>query len=78
MVSIVWGVKSLDRSSVGLWDPEELGELIWNDEFDITPVENQQALLDLCDELTDDHALVKEDDVNCWIRDMDVYVRTDS
>ena len=78
MVNIVWGVKGLDRSSVGLWDPAELGELIWNDEFDISPAENQQALLDLCDELTDDHPLVKDKDVKCWIKDMDLYVRADS
>ena len=27
MVSIVWGVKGLDRSDVGLWDPNDLGKL---------------------------------------------------
>ena len=74
-MSIVWGVKDLDRSNVGLWDPSELGELIWDDEFDIAPAENQQTLLDLCAELKDDHALVKDDDVKCWIDDMDVFVR---
>ena len=41
-------------------------------------MENQQALLDLCEELSDDHALVRDDDVKCWIRDMDVFVREDS
>lgn len=41
MVSIVWGVKDLDRSNVGLWDPTELGELVWDDDFDIVPADNQ-------------------------------------
>ena len=41
MVSIVWGVKDLDRSNVGLWDPTELGELVWDDNFDIVPADNQ-------------------------------------
>ena len=37
LVSIVWGVKDLDRSEVGLWDPEVLGELVWDDQFDVSP-----------------------------------------
>ena len=78
MVSIVWGVKDLDRSNVGLWDPEDLGELVWDDEFDVAPAENQQRMLELCAELKDDHALVRDNDVICWIDDMDVYVREDS
>ena len=78
VVSMVWGIKDLDRSEVGLWDPNELGELVWDDEFDISPVDNQQSLMDLCAELSDDHALVKDDDVKCWINDMDLFVREDS
>lgn len=42
------------------------------------PEENQQALLDLCAELSDDHALVKDDDVKCWIHDFDLFVKKDS
>ena len=41
MVSIVWGVKDLDRSNVGLWDPTEIGELVWDEDFDIVPADNQ-------------------------------------
>ena len=41
MVSIVWGVKDLDRSDVGLWDPTVLGELVWDEDFDIVPEDNQ-------------------------------------
>ena len=78
VVSMVWGVKDLDRSNVSLWDPNDIGELVWDDEFDIAPVENQQTLLDLCAELSDDHALVRDDDVKCWIHDMDMFVRQDS
>ena len=53
-VSIVWGVKDLDRSSVSLWNPDEMGELIWDEDFTIEPPENQQAILDLCKDLQND------------------------
>ena len=75
MVSIVWGIKDLDRSDVGLWDPDELGELVWDDEFDISPPENQQSLIKLCEDLKNDHELVKDNEVICWIQDMDTYVK---
>ena len=39
-VSIVWGVAGLDRSNVGLWDPEDLGEPILDEDFTVTPPEN--------------------------------------
>ena len=35
-------------------------------------------MLDLCAELSDDHALVRDDDVKCWIHDFDLFVREDS
>ena len=41
MVSIIWGVKDLNRDDVGLWDPEVLGELVWDEEFTIAPADNQ-------------------------------------
>lgn len=41
MVSIVWGVKGLDRSDVGLWDPDDLGRLEWDESFTIAPAKNQ-------------------------------------
>ena len=76
MVSIVWGVKDLDRSNVGLWDPSELGELVWDEEFDIAPALNQRTLLNLCDELTNDQPeLVKDSGVKCWIQNMDTWLR---
>lgn len=53
-VSIIWGVKDLDRSSVSLWNPEDIGELIWDEDFTIEPPENQQAIIELCKDLQND------------------------
>ena len=40
-VKLNWGVAGLDRSSVKLWDPNKLGELIWDEGFAVAPVANQ-------------------------------------
>ena len=48
MVNINWGVKGLDRDGVSSWDPEDVGKLIWDDGFTVTPVLNQQSIMDVC------------------------------
>lgn len=72
LVNINWGVKDLDRDGVGTWDPEDVGKLIWDDSFTMTPEANQRSILDLCRKLkTDSSDLVKEpNEVECWIDDM--------
>ena len=77
-VNIIWGVKGLNRDDVGLWDPEDLGKLVWDDDFTISPPENQLALMDFCVDLRENSPVVKENEVNCWIEDMDRFVREDS
>ena len=69
-----WGIKDLDRSEVKAWDARSAGSLIWDEEFTITPPENQQALLDLCQELRETDRLVKDESVTCWIEEMDRFV----
>ena len=41
MVNINWGVKDLDRDGVSAWDPEDVGKLVWDDSFTVTPLLNQ-------------------------------------
>ena len=41
VVKLNWGVKDLDRSEVGAWDPADIGELVWDDEFTVKPRRNQ-------------------------------------
>ena len=72
----MWGVDGIDQSDVGLWDPEDLGTLIWNDNFTVSPKENQQALMDLCADLASvDNPIVKDQEVDCWITDLDSYIQ---
>lgn len=77
-VNINWGVKDLDRSDVGSWDSEYAGNLIWDDEFEVTSPESQKAFLDFCTELRDESDLVIDNDVTCWILDLDDFVKEDS
>lgn len=49
--SLFWGVKGIDQSGVDQWDAQDIGEIEWDYDFDITVPENQAALADLCTEL---------------------------
>lgn len=68
VVHLNWGVKDLIRDNVSSWDADDLGVLVWDDEFTVVPAANQQALLDLCDDMrADTNKLVKNKVVTCWI-----------
>lgn len=36
-----FGAKGLDRDGISKWDAETLGDLIWDEDFDLSPPENQ-------------------------------------
>ena len=57
-VRIHWGIADLDREGVGAWNVTDLGKIVWDEDFDISPAENQQALIDLCETLRDNEDLV--------------------
>ena len=39
-IDIYWGVKGINKDETNRWDPVYIGEVIWDDEFDLTPIEN--------------------------------------
>ena len=66
-----WGVKGLDRDGVGSWDPEDIGKLVWDPTFTVTPQANQQSIMDLCNGLKTNTEIVSDpDNIKCWILDM--------
>ena len=67
-VSIFWGVRGVDRSGTDRWDPTDIGKIIWDDDFDLTPEANQQRVIDICNDLKS-NALVKNSQVTCWVQD---------
>jgi len=74
-VKIFWGVKDLDKKDVGLWDATDLGELVWDPDFTVSPRRNQAALLELCRYLRNDSELVQFNKVECWIEDFDEWLQ---
>lgn len=77
-VNLNWGVKDLDRDDVGAWESDNAGVLIWDDNFTVSPKENQQFMLDFCNELMFDTDVVLDEDVKCWILELDNFVKSDS
>lgn len=69
-----WGVKQINKDSVTLWDPEELGTVEFDESFDLSPVEAQQSILDLCQKLRN-QTFVASSQVTCWIEDFDSYIK---
>jgi hypothetical protein len=46
-VKMIWGISKLDRSGVGKWDPTDKGSLVYDNNFNLAPVANQQRILDI-------------------------------
>ena len=41
-VSIVWGVEDVDRSGNNRWKSEDIGKIVYDDEFNMALPANQQ------------------------------------
>ena len=38
-VQLYWGVKDMDKSKASMWDATYIGEVIWDDDFSVYPME---------------------------------------
>jgi hypothetical protein len=47
-VSIFWGTSDIDREGETKWDPDFIGDIQWDDKFDISTAEAQAFLLKMC------------------------------
>lgn len=68
-VYIFWGTGEIDRTGENQWNSTFIGELGFDDNFDISVPEAQQYMFDLCQELkTKSEFVVQDDDVvDCWM-----------
>jgi hypothetical protein len=48
-INLVWGTKDINREGENMWNPEFIGEVVFNEEFDFAKTQNQDYLLALCD-----------------------------
>ena len=66
-VNIYWSVKSINKESASSWNPNFIGEVIFDDDFDLSPVQAQLSLIDLCSSLKTKSFVVNQE-VDCWIQ----------
>ena len=74
-VTFHWGLKGVDMDDG--WVPIESGQVVFDSNFTISSVENQEALLAFCNQLQDsldDNKEDTHDKVNCWLRDFDEFL----
>jgi hypothetical protein len=48
-INLVWGTKDINREGENMWNPEFIGDVVFNEEFDFAKPENQEHLLAMCD-----------------------------
>ena len=47
-VDFMWGVEGINKTLVDRYNASDIGTVIWDPEFDLTPPENQQQAYDFC------------------------------
>jgi len=46
---LVWGAKEINREGENMWDPEFIGEIVYNPQFDFTKIQSQNYLMKMCE-----------------------------
>ncbi|KAA8497986.1 Protein dispatched-like 3 [Porphyridium purpureum] len=75
-VKAVYGIAGLDRSGADRYDPEDIGEPIWDTALDLKPAVNQEALVSACLQISSNEELVSASvpgAVECWITEFKAY-----
>lgn len=68
-IHVYWGVKDIDKSDASMWDAHYIGEVLWDDSFDLYPKDAQMSLVNFCQELRSEKAshIVLDSKASCWI-----------
>lgn len=67
-VNVYWGIKSINRENVDRWNPEDIGDAVLDDEFDLSSIEAQASLVKFCRDLREQEFVFNKN-VQCWIED---------
>ena len=51
IVYLVWGIDKLDRNGLDRWDSTDIGKNVYDTSFDVSPIDHQQRIVDICDDL---------------------------
>ena len=71
-IVIHFGVLDIDKKGTSMWKSEEIGSAILDPDFDVSSVDAQQSLLDLCADLRNKEFVLNKE-VECWIEGFKVY-----
>ena len=47
-VDLMWGIEGINKTLVDRFNASDIGTVIWDPEFDLSPPENQQQAYDFC------------------------------
>jgi len=78
-VTVVAGLDGVDQSDVAKWDPSEIGEAEFDEDFDLRPGANREALADLCRRIQSNETLSRggTESVTCWISEFQEFLGED-
>jgi phosphatidylglycerophosphatase A len=64
-IDFFWGVNFADRSGLSAWDTMDYGKIVWDETFNMSAEENQEAAVTFCQDIFDTPDLVFFETVNC-------------
>ena len=74
-VTIFFGTKDIDREGESAWDPDFIGELIWDEKLNVATEASQVFLKNMCsDMIVQDFTVNDEENYKCWIFNFEKYV----
>ena len=50
-VTLFWGVAGIDKSKVERWNEDYRGDIIWDNNFDMSSTQAQQQFITICEDL---------------------------
>ena len=73
-VHLMFGLKGIDKDGLDQWDPNELGKLEYDNDFDLSTTANQNRLKQICVDLRTKNEIVLDGKVECWIEDFETWL----
>lgn len=75
VVDLMWGLKGIDKSDVYYYNASDIGEPLWDEEFDMTPSENQLYLYNFCQMIKKkNEMLFHKGSITCWLENFKKYL----
>lgn len=71
----MWGVDTINKTKVDFFNASDIGETIWDDEFDMSDPESQKQIFQFCMHLKNQSDILYQPrSIKCWIEDFRIYL----